>query len=142
MEIREPKTPKEFESYYALRYNVLRKPWKQPKGSEKDEMEDGSVHIMAMDSNIVLGVGRLHLNSNDEAQVRYMAVSPAFQGRGVGTKILKELEKAGKKKGAKYIVLNSREEAVHFYEKNGYAVIGDAPTLFNVVKHKKMKKEI
>ena len=35
----EPQTPKEFEAYYLLRYEVLRKPWKQPFGSEKDDME-------------------------------------------------------------------------------------------------------
>lgn len=28
-----------FEEYYYLRWKVLRKPWNQPIGSEKDELE-------------------------------------------------------------------------------------------------------
>ena len=55
----EPQTPKEFEAYYLLRFEILRKPWKMPAGSEKDELENESIHIMACDENKnILGVFR------------------------------------------------------------------------------------
>jgi hypothetical protein len=44
MEIRSPETVEEFMQYYELRWRLLRKPWNQPKGSEKDEKEDEAFH--------------------------------------------------------------------------------------------------
>ena len=49
IQITEPKTRDEFEAYYLLRYQVLREPWNQPRGSEKDDMENECIHIMASD---------------------------------------------------------------------------------------------
>jgi len=142
MKIVEPKTEKEFEKYYDLRWRILRSPWNQEKGSEKDNLEDQSIHIMCLDQSNVVGVGRVHFNSEDEAQIRYMAVENNQQGRGIGGKILLELEGKVKEKGVKYIVLNSRESAVDFYKKYGYVVIGDAPTLFGVIRHFRMRKDL
>ena len=97
---------------------------------------------MCTDKNDILGVGRAHFNSKDEPQIRYMAVDENQQGNGVGSKILQELEKRVQEKGAKYIVLNSRGSAVNFYKKQGYEIISEAPTMFGVIKHFKMRKEL
>ena len=81
MEIREPKTKNEFEQYYDLRWKILRQPWNQPKGSEKDNKEKDSVHIIVSDEDKVIGVGRGHLYTKTEAQIRYMAVEEGYQGK-------------------------------------------------------------
>ena len=39
MDIIQPKSPEDFKKYYNLRYEVLRKPWNQPIGSERDRKE-------------------------------------------------------------------------------------------------------
>jgi len=144
MEIKicEPKTEKEFEDYYKLRYLILRKPWNQPEGSEKDELEKESVHVMACIGNKGVGVGRVHFNSKKEAQVRYMAIDPKYSKKGIGSLILKELEKKAKEKGADYIILNARENAVDFYKKHGYKIVEKAHTLFGSIPHWKMRKEL
>ncbi len=142
MDILEPNSEKDFKKYYDLRWRILRKPWDQLRGSERDELESKSIHIMAIKDSKVLGVGRGHFNNNDEAQIRYMAVDENQQGKGVGKSILRELEKRLKEKNAKYIVLNSRESALDFYKKQGYKVVGEAPTMFGVIKHFKMKKDL
>lgn len=142
IKISQPKTKSDFEKYYDLRWRILRKPWKQPRGSEKDNFENQSVHIAAFVGDKIIGIGRLHLNSKKESQVRYMAVEHGFQGKGIGGLVLKQLEKAAKKKGAKYIILNSRETAVKFYKKYGYKIVGKADTMFGVIPHWKMKKDI
>ena len=49
MNIIEPKSSEEFRKYYNLRYEILRKPWGQPKGSERDDGEDMSSHRMIID---------------------------------------------------------------------------------------------
>ncbi len=45
VKICKPLTKEEFKKYYDLRWKVLRKPWKQPKGSEKDEREKESIPL-------------------------------------------------------------------------------------------------
>ena len=139
-----PVSAADFEDYYDLRWRMLRAPWQQPPGSEKDDREAESTHLMAIDSNRrVLGVGRLHLNSPTEAQVRFMAVEESAQGRGLGGALLQELETRARKAGAKRIVLNAREGGAQaFYARNGYVVTGPAPTMFSVVKHVRMTKEL
>ena len=36
MKVLEPKTKEDFKKYYDLRWRILRKPWNQPRGSEKE----------------------------------------------------------------------------------------------------------
>ena len=143
MLITEPTSEKDFELYYDLRWRILRKPWDQPKGSEKDDLEDKAIHIMVCNEDrIPIGVGRAHFNSSEEAQIRFMAVEEEWQGRGVGGMILSKLEEKIKEKFAKYIVLNARDIAIDFYEKHGYEIVKEAHALFDVIPHYKMRKDI
>ena len=142
LQISEPKTEKEFERYYDLRWRILRQPWNQPKGSEKDELDVQSIHITVYEDGTLVGIGRAHYNSPEEAQIRYMAVENGQQGRGIGGLVLGELENKMFEKGVNVIVLNARESAIPFYQKHGYITMGDAPTMFGVIHHKKMRKEL
>ncbi len=138
----EPQTSEEFDDYYELRWIVLRKPWKQPKGSEKDEFENNSTHIMACIGKEIVGVGRIHLKSKEKMQIRYMAVKEKYRSKGIGTLVLKELEKRAKNKQIKYIVLNARENALQFYIRNGYSIVGKGDTLFDNINHWIMQKDL
>ncbi len=142
MTVREPKTEKEYQKYFDLRWRILRKPWNQPRGSEKDELEGQSIHLMACEKGKVVGMGRVHFNSPKEAQIRYMAVEEDLQRKGVGTRVLRELEERAERKGADHIILNARESAVGFYKKHGYRIVGKAHTLFGVIPHYKMRKKL
>ena len=138
-----PQSAAEWDAYYDLRWRVLRAPWQQPRGSEKDDREAESVHLMIAGSDSrPLAIGRLHLNSPQEAQVRYMAVEPDAQGRGLGGVILNELERRARAAGAKSIVLNARQNAQSFYARHGFVVVGPAPTMFDSVEHVRMRKEL
>ena len=144
MEIIEPKTYDELKKYYDLRYEVLRKPWSQPKGSECDEEEETSFHRMIIDeqNGNAVAVGRLQFNTIEEAQIRYMAVSDTYQGMGYGSEIVKVLDNIARDKGSKKIILQSRENAVQFYEKNGYKIIEKSHLLFDEIQHWLMEKEL
>jgi predicted GNAT family N-acyltransferase len=50
------------------------------------------------------------------------------------------LEAEARGRGARKIVLNARDNIVEFYQKRGYDVIGDAETLFGVIRHVRMVK--
>ena len=135
-----PQSAEEFKEYYDLRWRLLRQPWGQPRGSEKDELEAGSHHVTVRDENgRLLGIGRLHLNNDQEAQIRYMAIEEDAQGRGIGRAIMESLESIARELGARVIALDAREHAVGFYERFAYRVVGAGPTKFDAIKHSKME---
>jgi ribosomal protein S18 acetylase RimI-like enzyme len=142
LRIASPKTEEEFVRYYDLRWRKLRKPWDQPRGSEKDDKENNSIHVMVCDEkNNILGIGRGHLNSSDEGQVRFMAVEDGYQKRGIGSMVLHEIEKHLIQKGVKYIILNSRDTAIPFYKKHGYYEVKKTVSLFGTIPHHIMRKD-
>ena len=144
MKIIEPKSSAEFEKYYNLRYEVLRRPWLQPKGSEKDDDDKSSIHRMIIDESNgkAVAVGRLQFNTNEEAQIRYMAVSDNYQLKGYGNLIVKTLEDIALNKGIRNIILQARENALKFYWKNGYEIIEKSYLLFDEIQHWLMVKKI
>ena len=144
MKIIEPNSSAEFEQYYNLRYEVLRKPWLQPKGSEKDDGDKSSIHRMIIDESNgkAVAVGRLQFNTSEEAQIRYMAVSDNYQLKGYGNIIVKTLEDIALNKGIRYIILQARENALKFYWKNGYEIIEKSYLLFDEIQHWLMVKKI
>jgi N-acetylglutamate synthase-like GNAT family acetyltransferase len=143
MKIRIPSTKEEFERYYKLRWEILRKPWNQPEGSEKDELEDSSYHFMAVEEDgSVRGVCRMHLNTAEEAQIRYMAVASNQQGKGVGAALLSEAEKVAKEKGAATMVLQARENALNFYLRNGYEQVRKTHLMYGEIQHYLMQKSL
>ena len=142
MEIRSPKSESEFEAYYELRWRVLRMPWGQPSGSERDELDAAATHVAGFDEvKRLVCVGRLHAVETGVGQVRYMAVEESLRGLGLGQAVLDELERLAKRQGISVIVLDARESAVGFYRRNGYEAVGEGHVLFDEVRHSKMKKK-
>lgn len=140
---RSPKNAIDFEKYYHLRWQVLRQPWQQPKGSEKDDVESQSFHRMVTNEvDDVLAVGRLERTGQYSGQIRYMAVSDAAQGQGLGKQIIQSLEVQAQQLGITDIVLNAREQALGFYEKLGYQLGQESHVLFDVIKHYQMSKTL
>lgn len=138
-----PSTDAEFEIYYDLRWQLLCKPWNQPEGSEKDEYDTHGIHRMVVDEQgKPIAIGRLHVTSMEEGQIRHMAVAPAHQGHGLGTLVMMALEEEARQQGIKRLILNSREKSVDFYTKFGFRITGDAPTLFGNVEHQQMQKNL
>lgn len=141
LEISSPSTPEEFDDYFDLRWRLLRAPWRQPRGSERDALESAALHVSVRDdTGNLVGVGRVHFIDSNTAQIRYMATTE--HGRGIGTAIVKHLEQLARERGAARIVLNARKPAAAFYTKLGYSVMGDAPTLFDEIEHVRMEKTL
>ncbi|CAN5489337.1 hypothetical protein BH10BAC1_BH10BAC1_13400 [soil metagenome] len=126
-----------------LRFEVLRKPWNQPPGSEKDNNEDTSIHIMACDQNAeILGVCRLQFNSSTEAQLRFMGVKENTQGLGIGKKLISYAEQKAKQEGATKLILQAREIAVEFYKKSGYSIVEKSFLMWDEIQHYLMEKKL
>lgn len=137
-----PQTDAELEAYYQLRWQLLRKPWQQPRGSERDEFDEYALHrMMVDDSGKLAAIGRLYV-SGDEAQIRFMAVVPECRDQGLGTKMVQALEQVAREQGVRRLVMNAREEAVAFYSRCGFTVVGEGPISFGKIPHRQMIKTL
>jgi len=140
MEIRTPNNASEWEAYYDLRYRVLRQPWNQPRGSERDDLESISTHLACFEGNSIVGVVRLDMISEEFAQVRFMAVDSNAQGKGIGTLLMQAAEKHAVQLGYTKIVLQARENAIPFYLSMGYQQLEKSHLLFGEIQHWRMEK--
>jgi len=145
MQVTAPLTPADFAAYYDLRYRVLRAPWNQPLGSERADDDEAADTIHAMvktTDSAVVGVARLHPVAAHQAQIRYMAVDPAWQGHGIGRQLVEYLETTARQRGLTECILQARQAAVPFYTRLGYEVVAPSHTLFGSIPHFLMRKQL
>ena len=137
-----PITSAEFAEYFLFRWKMLRKPLNLPGGSERDELEENSFHMAAYHSDAVIGVSRLHIESDGIARIRYMAVHDDYQNQGVGSQLLQELENFAHTKKLRVCWLYARKKATRFYIKNGYVIKGKGNSELSELKHERMEKQL
>ncbi|MBK9401262.1 MAG: GNAT family N-acetyltransferase [Bacteroidetes bacterium] len=129
------------DEYFLLRWEVLRKPWNQPKGTERDELELKTLHRMIVASDqVIVATGRLQLNEPTVAQIRYMAVHEQFRGLQLGKAMMEELESLARDAGAEKVILQARENALQFYESCGYEIVMETFLLYESIQHYLMEK--
>ena len=141
--VTEPDSSEQFEKIYELRYTVLREPWDQHRGTERDDAEQSSVHAMIVNErDECIATGRLQFNSKEEGQIRYMAVDDRYRGQHLGKQILDYLEAKAKAHGCRKMILQAREVAVEFYQAMGYSVEEKSFLLFDAIQHYRMSKNL
>lgn len=147
--VQPPRTPAEWAAYYQLRYAVLRQPWQQPPGSERCPADDDptTVHALLLAAAggphpAALAVGMLQRTDAHRGQIRFMAVAPHAAGTGLGRRVLEHLEARARAAGLAEIMLHARESAVGFYARQSYAVVAPSHTLFGVLPHFLMRKQL
>lgn len=144
IELTEPQTEEDWKQYRNLRYEVLRKPHGQPRGSESDHpLEPISTHILAKIDGRVVGGGCWAMLSRPDgnggrckyARFRQIAVDPEYRKHGIATKITDLIEASAREQGAVDIVGTTRNELIEYYRRKGYHTTGEGPTLFGTVAH-------
>ncbi len=137
-----PSGPPDYEAIFALRWEILRKPWGLARGSEQDPSEYQAIHRMVFSEGklpAIQACGRIQQVSESQAQVRYMAVAREMQGKGRGSIVLESLEEAAADAGLKEIFLNAREAAVGFYLRAGYEMSCETEPFLGI-RHFRMNK--
>lgn len=110
----------------ALRHEVLRLPLGMAFSGQELEEEKDSFHLGLIDENgEVLAILILKSTNNKSLKMRQVAVSPAYQGQGLGKKLVQEAEKFTHQKGFSCLTLHARETACSFYQKLGYTCEGE-----------------
>jgi len=142
--IKHPVTREDFKAYYALRYDVLRKPWGQAKGTEKDDYEPISDHFMAVDNQTgkVLGVVKLFEREPGIGWFSHLAVDSEYQNKGIGSLLVKTVEETATLKGYKVIGCMSRLNTTKYFERFGYQITGLPTNYFGTIQVAWMEKTL
>ncbi len=127
-DIRPPNGENELQQYFEFRWEQLRKPLGFKQGSEQDEFEEHSFQMAAFKKKKIIGVGRLQINSDSTARIRYMAVEKTFRKQRIGSTILENLESFALDSKVTNCWLLARETAIIFILKNNYKIIESAET--------------
>ena len=148
MSLSEPIEENDWIQYFDLRWRILRAPWQQARGSERDDYDSTTPaalvsHVMAQNSKgKVIGVGRIHRLDSSVAQIRYMAVDKEYRRLGIASQILQHLESSAVEWHCYRICLNARQNIHSFYTRYDYKLAGDSELLFNKVPHVRLLKEL
>lgn len=131
-------------AYYqslALRDLVLRKPLNLQFQIPDLEKEHNEVHFIVKLENLVVATSILHKLENNTAKMRQVATHSAYQNKGIGSLLLKYFEQYCLENNFEKIELNARKEAVNFYLKNDYQIVGES-FLEVGIEHWKMVKRV
>jgi thioesterase domain-containing protein len=143
MKLITPRTDNQIAKYYQFRWQMLREPLRMPKGSERDEFDEMSHHRMIVDSRgRPLAIGRLYITPDNEGVIRFMAVKANRRNRGVGSLILMALESFARQEGVKRLVCNARQDAIAFYQRNGFESQGELSDERGPNRHQQMVKPL
>lgn len=140
IEVKIPQTQQEWDSYYDLRYRILREPLGKERGSERNEGDETATHFALFENGELLAVARLDRVDETTCQARFVAVETHLQGKGYGKKIMTALENEAIALGYDKLILHARDYALPFYEKLGYTLVGPSYKLFDVLQHFEMFK--
>lgn len=110
----------------SLRDQVLRRPWGQSIDQDDLSSESDDFIWGAFVGSRLVGMAVLKEGQDNYARLRYMAVDPDYQGRGIGAAIAREFEARARQAGKAGIRLMARLHVLPFYEKLGYETEGQA----------------
>lgn len=144
IQIKTPLTREDFKAYYDLRYRILRQPWAQPRGTEKDDYEPISQHFMAVDTDTdeVVGVIKIYEKEEGVGCFSHMAVVSLRQRQGIGQMLMDAVEDHARNMGYRTIGCYSRLNTTLYFEKAGYRIAGLPTHYFGTTQVVWMEKEV
>ncbi|RBY95639.1 GNAT family N-acetyltransferase [Blastococcus sp. TF02-8] len=118
-------TAEEWLEVAALRTRVFVEEQGVPAEIEQDDADATAVHVLSRDSSgQVVATGRLLLDG-PVARIGRMAADAGVRGRGHGAAVLAELHRQAAAHGAREVELHAQLPARRFYEREGYAAVGE-----------------
>ena len=108
---------------YALRHAVL---WPdQPLDYVKLPGDDAGQHFGAFEDEQLVSVISLFIEPDGVARFRKFATDEAWQGRGIGSALLRHTIAAAAAQGARAIWCDARQNTLPFYERFGLRPEGE-----------------
>ncbi|MGF1495009.1 MAG: GNAT family N-acetyltransferase [Microcoleaceae cyanobacterium] len=119
-------TEAELTELYEQRWQVLRQPLGQARGTERDRHDDHpqTCHAIAIykpsTPQQIVGSARLRQLSTELGSIAYLAVLPQFQRQGIGSGLVRYLTEIAQQRNCQRLRVMSRVTAIHFYQKLGF----------------------
>jgi N-acetylglutamate synthase-like GNAT family acetyltransferase len=131
----------EYDQEKDLRNRVLRMPLGLVLSEQDVCDEDVQLHLVALDGQgHVIGC-LLIAFSGDSARIRQMAVEETYQGKGIGTELIKQAEHDARARNIHTVTLHARVSARGFYERLGYTATSGSFTEVTIP-HVAMEKKL
>jgi predicted GNAT family N-acyltransferase len=92
------------------------------EADEIDDLDDQSLHLLAMESNFPVGTARIHIRDG-VAKIGRVCVLQSHRGTGLGAALIRSALDAARGK-ATMAKLGAQVHALGFYEALGFAAIG------------------
>ena len=103
-----------------------------PESLELDDHDAGSHHVLVVDrAGNSIGAGRI----KPDGQIGRMAVLPSHRRSGIGSAILAALCEHAGQSGCAEVYLHAQVEAIPFYKKHGFTIVGDTFYEANIPHH-------
>lgn len=103
---------------------------------------DESKYIVLLDDEYPVATCRFYALDADSVLVGRVVVLPEYRGRRLGSRVIREAEQWIRELGYREIRIDSRLEAVGFYEKLGYSQADDAVIKSWIFDCKRMLKRL
>ena len=132
-----PAGPEDMPAAYDVRYEVFVVGQDVPVELERDDLDAGADHVVALRDGRVVGTARLVSGRIDVegrlepgtpgtvGTVGRMAVLEPERGTGTGARLLAALEEQARRRGLPEVELHAQVHARGFYERAGYAAFGE-----------------
>lgn len=130
-----------FEQEQSLRFRVLRDPLGLPPDAVLFPFEKQSLHLVVLEQGRLVACVLFHPESPHEGRLFQMAVEPNRQGTGLGRRLVAELERGLRERGYRRVTCHARHQAVGFYQRMGYRVVGEPFTEVGIV-HRHMEHRL
>ncbi len=130
-----------YQAVWELREEILRKPLGLSLKNEDLGRDQIDTIMIAECAAELIACLMLQQKGDKVVQLRQMAVSNAWQGKGIGRQLVLAAEKYCSEQGYNKITLHARKVAVGFYRGLGYTVAGDEFTEVGIP-HLMMEKNI
>jgi len=129
------------QEHLDLRFRVLR--IGMPRGTEhypKVDNDPETRFLCAFIDNKMVGCSTLQVDSREgcKYRIRGMAVDSEFRNRGIGSKIVKELQKKANEENTG-IWCNARIKAVPMYARCGFEIVSDIFEIESIGPHYDME---
>ncbi|GAB2479123.1 GNAT family N-acetyltransferase [Alkalibacterium psychrotolerans] len=108
---------------------------------EIDDLENQTTHLVGYHEENPCCTARLYLKDPSHLKVQRVAVLKEYRNKGIGKDLLEEIEKLAKHTfSVRYLVLDSQDYAIPFYEKSGYTASGEGFMDAGIPHHHMQKK--
>lgn len=111
---------------YYVRIQAMAKQYHITLREEFDEHDGPDTnYIVLLDKEFPVATCRIYEIDKNSVMIGRVVVLPEYRNQGLGSRVIGEAEAWIKEQNYKKIVLESRDVAVEFYKKLGYAIVSD-----------------